>query len=164
QYLSLHEGSRTILMISNDEELDTKLRSFANRIGLLLIRAERTAGIVAILQATRPIAVLLDLDLANKAAWETGELLLREPACPAVLLLTGRVAQFNLRAAIRAGSLISKTGSASRIFDLLEETLEMAAANRAERNEIQRLLISQLRPSEFADSTTPAHRFWGINE
>ncbi|HTL59268.1 MAG TPA: hypothetical protein VL361_26585, partial [Candidatus Limnocylindrales bacterium] len=47
QYLSLHEGSRTILMISNDEELDTKLRSFANRIGLLLIRAERTAGIVA---------------------------------------------------------------------------------------------------------------------
>jgi DNA-binding NarL/FixJ family response regulator len=163
-FLSLHAGSRTILFISNDRQLHDKLRSFANAMGILMIRAERSAGAVAILQATRPVAVLLDLDLADEAAWETAELLLSAPGCPAVILLTGRTVQFDVQTAIRAGPLVSKTESTSRVFEIVEEALEMPAENQAERNAIQRVLIRRLRPSELAESNTPAHRFWGINE
>jgi DNA-binding response OmpR family regulator len=159
-----HMGSRTILLISDDKQLHEHLRSQANASGLMVIRATRKAGTVAVLQATQPVAVLLDLDLSAGAAWETAELLLNEPCCPAVILLTGRTDQFDMRTAIRTGSLVDKGESPSRFLEIIEETLEMPAANQAERNAIQRVLIRWLRPLGWAHSIAPAHRFWGINE
>ena len=94
-------GSRTILLMSNDTRFHAILRSFANTLGLLVVRAEPKAGTVAILQATKPVAVLLDLDLPRQAAWEAAELLLNELSCPEVILLAGRTERFELRTALQ---------------------------------------------------------------
>ena len=157
-------GSRTILLISNDTRFHGTLRSFANTLGLMVVRAERKSGTLAILEATKPAAVLLDLDLPGEAAWEVADLLLNEPGCPAVVLLTTRTAQFDTETAIRAGSLVRKDESPCRLLEIVQETLSMPEVNQAERNAIQRVLLRWLRPFEWAESTAPAYRFWGINE
>jgi len=155
---------RTILLISNDREFHQNLRTRANALGLLVVRAERAVGTLPILQATKPQAVLLDLDLPDEAAWQIAELVLSESCCPEVILLTGRTAQFDMRTAIRAGSLVSKTESAERVLELIVQRLELPEANHVERNAIQRVLIGWLRPSGWEGPMTPSFRFWGINE
>jgi DNA-binding response OmpR family regulator len=138
---------QTILLVSNDSGFHQDLRSRANRLGLLVVRAEDAVAALAILRAAKPEAVLLDLDLPDEAAWQIAELMLSEPCCPAVILLTGRTAQFDMRTSIRAGSLVNKRQSPKRLLEIIEENLELPEANRAERNTIQRVLVRWLRPS-----------------
>ena len=161
-----HGGRRTILLISADEPFHEELRSTANALGLMVIRAERVPGATAILQATKPVSVILDLDLPQEGAWETAELLLKEPTCPAVILVTGRTGQFDMQTAIRAGSLLSKNESPGHLLEIVQQALEMPEANQLERNTIQLVLIRWLKPSGWieAESATSAYRFWGINE
>jgi CheY-like chemotaxis protein len=154
--------SRTILLMSDDTRFHAIVRAFANTLGLLVVRAEPKAGTIAILQATKPVAVLLDLDLPGAAAWEVADLLLNEPGCPAVVLLTGRTSQFDTETANRAGSLVRKDESPCRLLEIVQETLSMLEVNQAERNAIQRVLIRWLRPFQWPEA--PAYRFWDINE
>ena len=164
RFRSSSRARRTILLISDDKPLYENLRAFANPTGQMVVKVEHAAGTVAVLQVTRPTAVLLDLDLPDEAAWEAADLLLNEPICPPVILLTGRIERFDMRTAIRAGSLVSKAESPSRLLEIVEEALEMPQINQAERNSIQRVLIRWLKPFEWAASSAPAYRFWGINE
>jgi len=161
---SRYEESRTILLISDDRQLHENLRMQANTIGLFVVKAARTSGTVAILQATKPAAVILDLDLPDEAAWQTGDLVLNEPGCPAVILLSGRTAQFDMRTAIRAGSLVSKHESPHRLLKIIEERLELPRDNQQERNAIQRVLLRWLRPSGWGEASAPAHRYRGVND
>ena len=160
---SSRAGLKTILLISEDRIFCEDLRSSANVIGFLVVQAERSAGTVAILQATRPSAVLLDLDFPDETAWQIADLVLSEPGCPVVILVTARTAQFDMQTAARAGSLVSKNESASDLLEMARQAIEMPGANQLERNAIQRVLIGRLRPS-WAESTSPSYRFWGINE
>jgi DNA-binding response OmpR family regulator len=157
------EGS-TILLISTDTRLYQTLRSLANTVGRMIVRLECPASALPILQAVRPGAVLLDLDLPEDAAWETAEALLHDQTCPPVILLTARSEQFDMRTAIRAGSIIAKSESPSRLLEIVDETLTMQGSAHAERNAIQRILIRWLKPCSWSAPVTPAHRFWGINE
>jgi CheY-like chemotaxis protein len=108
--------------------------------------------------------VLLDLDLPNETAWEAADSLLKEPHCPAVVLLTARTEQFDAHTAIQAGPLVNKGESPCRLLEVVEEALEKPAVNQAERNAIQRVHIRRLKRSDWAEETAPANRFWGINE
>lgn len=155
---------RKLLLISNDQRFHEKLCSLANTTGFLVAKAERAADMGAILHASKPDAVLLDLDLADEAGWEIADHLLGEPSCPAVLLFSGRTAQFNIETAIRAGSLVSKSESAERLLGIVQRTLGTPEANQAERNVMQRVLIRWLKPAAWAESATPTYRFWGLNE
>lgn len=157
-------GSRTILLITKDQCFHEALRALANTLGLLVLQAKGTAGLVPILRATKPMAVLLDLDLPDEAAWQTADVLLNETGCPTVILLTARAGQFDMEAAIRAGSLVSKSEPPHRLLEIIDEALQMPEINQLERNAIQRVLIRRLRPSAWAGPTTPAYRFWGRNE
>jgi CheY-like chemotaxis protein len=153
-------ASRTILLITNDKGYHENLRSLANTIGFFVVKATRISGTVAILQATRPIVVLLDLDLPDEAAWQMADIILNEPRCPAVILLSGRTAQFDFRTAIRAGSIVSKNESPGRPLEMIQERLHLPpSANQAEWNASQRVLIRWLRPSGWAQATSGAHRF-----
>ena len=78
---------RTILLISRDTGLHENLRGLANTVGRIVVRLENPAGVVAILHVVRPAAVLVDLDLPKRAAWEVGEALLQEQSCPPLFLL-----------------------------------------------------------------------------
>ena len=152
------------MFVSTDRQLHESLRTLANTIGQMVVRAEYALGTVAILRATRPVVVLLDLDLPNEAAWEVADFLLKEPSCPPVILLTARTEQFDARTAIRAGPLVSKGESACRLLEIVQEALEKQTINQAERNAIQRVHLHQLRRTNWVEETTPAYRFWGINE
>jgi DNA-binding response OmpR family regulator len=154
---------RTILLVSEDRQLHENLRTLANTLGHLVVLTKGPIGSVAILRATRPEAVLLDLDLPRQAAWTTAEALLQCDSCPPLILLTGKAQQFDAETAIRAGSLVDKSEPVSRILAVVAETLELSTVNQAERNAIQRVLIRWLRPFTWGP-TDPAHRFWGINE
>jgi len=163
RFPSLHSGG-TILLISDDRQLHDNLRSVANSLGQLVVRAEDPLGAGAVLQATRPVSVLLDLDLPKAAAWETADQLLQEPSCPPLLLLTGRTGQFDMQTALRAGVLISKNETPARLLAAIQEALKLSEINQAERNAIQRVLIRWLKPLAWSILNTPAQRFWGINE
>lgn len=154
---------RTILLISEDTDFFNRLRDVANADGQWIVRTAGLEAAAPILRAVQPSAVLLDLDLAGGRAWSTAETLLSEPACPPVVLLTDRREQFDEFSAFRAGSLVSKLVEPSRVLDIVEENLA-TASNQAERNQIQRVLIHWLRPSNWSVPVAPSHRFWGINE
>jgi len=159
---SAHARSRTILLISIDTRFHENLRRLANNAGILVVKAGHAEGMIAVLQVVNPGAVLLDLDLPHETAWETADILLNEPACPAVILLTERTDQFEMRGAIAAGSLINKNDAPARLLEVIHEGLELPQPNQAQRNAAQRMLIRWLAPSAWPDST-PANRFWGLN-
>ena len=161
---SAHKGSRTILLVSNDEQFHESLRTFANKNAFMVVKADGRAGTLAILQATRPVAVLLDLDLPGLAAWEAAEVLLNESSCPAVMLATGRTEQYDATMAMRAGTLISKHESPLHLCKTIEKALEESEVNPGEHKAIQRVLLQWLRPSPWVEQISPAYRFWGINE
>jgi len=157
-------SNRTLLLVSDDTQLDQNLRPLANARGRMVVRVNTAAAVVPILLVVRPAIVLLDLDLPRQAGWEAADALLQEPSCPPMLLLTARSEQFDARTAFRAGSLVNKTEEPAHLLELVEETLAMPKATQAECNAIQRVLIRWLKPCGWPVPVTPAYRFWGINE
>jgi CheY-like chemotaxis protein len=115
-------------------------------------------------RAGQSAVVLLDLDLPSQVAWEAADSLLQEVSCPPLLLLTARSEQFDLGTAMRAGSLVDKTASPSRLLELVDQTLAGPCSAQVERNAIQRVMIRWLRPCSWSVPVTPAYRFWRINE
>ena len=153
-----------ILLVSNDTALGENLRQDADRAGRSVVQAD---GLVEALRAVRSVqlaAVLLDLDLPSRGAWEVADSLLQEAGCPPVILLTGRRDQFDLSTAIRAGSLVDKSASLGKLLEVVDEALALPDCNRGERNLIQRVVIRWLRPCAWAVPVTPTCRFWGLNE
>jgi DNA-binding NtrC family response regulator len=164
RFQSLHAESRTILFISNDSGLHERLRSLANETGLMVVKQDRAVGTAEILQVVKPSAVLLDLDLPDEAAWNSADMLLNEPDCPAIILLTGRTGHLAMQNAIHAGLLVSKGDSPDRLLQIIEEVLEMPGPHQAHRNALRRELIRWLRPPAWETESGSAYRFWGINE
>lgn len=157
-------GKRTILLISDDARLHQNLRCVANLVGRMVVRGDGMADALRIVYAVRPAAVLLDLDLPADAAWEKADALLQEQSCPPVILLTARSEQFDVRMAIRAGSLVDKSADPTRSLEVVDQTLAMPDSAQAKRNAIKRVVIQWLRPCGWSVPLTPAYRFWGINE
>ncbi len=164
RFHSLHAGSRTILLISNDRGLHEHLRSSANEAGLMVVKVDRAEGTVEVLQAVRPSVVLLDLDSPDGTAWKSADILLNEPDCPAVILLSGRTGHLAIQNAITAGLLVNKGDSPDRLLKIIEEALEMPWPDQAQRNTLRRELIRWLGPSAWETDSGSPHRFWGINE
>ncbi|MGH7970062.1 MAG: response regulator [Limisphaerales bacterium] len=154
----------TILLISADRSLYKNLRLVANIQGHMVVKTDKLQGMLPVFQAIKPTAVLLDLDFPEHEAWQAAELLLQQQTCPPVVLLTAQTGQFDLRTAIRAGSLVDKNGDPARILQAVRESLDLPWRNQAERNAIQRVLLRWLKPSNWAGDIAPAYRFWGINE
>lgn len=164
RFHSAQAESRTILLISTDQALHEDLRSLANEAGLMVVKLDRTSGAVQVLQAVRPNAVLLDLDLPGEVAWKTADILLNEPDCPAVILLSGRTGHLAMQSAIRAGLLVRKGDSPHRLLKIVEEALEMPGQHQAQANGLRRELIRWLRPTVWEPYSGYHNRFWGINE
>jgi hypothetical protein len=59
---------------------------------------------------------------------------------------------------------VSKNETPHRLLEIIEKALEMPEDNQTERTAIQRVLIRWLRPLAWEEATTPAYRFWRINE
>ena len=155
---------RTLLLISDDAVLHQNLRWIAGIVCRTVVRVDRVAGAPPIIAAIGPEAILLDLDLPEEVAWNSADSLLLEETCPPVILLTGRSEQFDVRTAIRAGSLVDKSVGPSRLLEVVDHTLREPRSNQVERNAIQRVLIRWLKPCGWSIPVTAAHRFWGINE
>ena len=155
---------RGILLISDDASLGENLRFAAVRTARAVVQVDGVADALRKLRAGHPAAVLLDLDLPSQAAWEAADCLLEEESCPPLILLTARSDQFDLRTAIRAGSLVDKSAGPSRLLEVVDQTLAGPCSAQAERNAIQRVMIRWLRPCGWSVPVTPAHRFTGINE
>jgi DNA-binding NtrC family response regulator len=164
RFHSWHVQSRTILLISNDRELHESLRSSANEAGLIVVKLDFAVSTAEVLRAVRPSAVLLDLDLPDEAAWKSADVLLNEPDCPAVILLSGRTGHLAIQSAIRAGLLVSKGDSPDQILKIIEDALEMTGSDQAQRNTLRRELIRWLKPPAWKTDSRSAYRFWGINE
>jgi CheY-like chemotaxis protein len=156
--------TKTILLVSQDAQLHEELRHLANALGRIVVRVSVPAGAVPVLEAVAPAAVLLDLDLPQEASWRTAELLLQQPNCPPLILLTARNDKFDHRTAIRAGSLVDKAQGASRLLEVVEEILAMPGSVQAERNGIQRVLIRWLKPSNWPVPPERLYRRWRISE
>ena len=145
-------------------ENEVELRHAANGVGVMIARANGAPSVISVVRAVKPAAVLLDLDLPAEAAWVTADALLQEDDCPPVLLLTGRSEQFDVRTAVRAGSLVDKSAGPARLLEVARETVAAPNSWPAERNAIQRVVLRWLKPCGWSVPVTPAFRFWGINE
>ena len=155
---------RRLLLLSNDAGFHQALRRAADGVGQAVVQFTGGADALRLLAAVKPVAVLLDLDLPSGAAWEMADTLLQQPDCPAMLLLTSRSEQFDVRTAVRAGSLFEKSAGPQRLLELVEQAVAAPVSVQTERNAIQRVAIRWLRPSSWCVPLTPAYRFWGINE
>jgi CheY-like chemotaxis protein len=153
-----------ILLISQDNHLHNRLRGLANTAGTLVVRLDAMRGVIPAMHAISPAIVLLDLDLPNQDAWDIADAILQEQNCPPVILLSSCSEQFDVDTAIHAGSIVDKSEGAARLLELAHEVLSMPLSNRAERNAILRVLIRWLKPCGWSPPSTPAYRFWGINE
>jgi CheY-like chemotaxis protein len=155
---------RGILLVSDDTSLGESLNCAAVRTGRTVVQVDGVADALREMRAGQSAAVLLDLDLPSQAAWEAADCLLQEQSCPPLILLTARSDQFDLSTAIRAGSLVDKTTDATRLLEVVDQTLAGPCSPQAERNAIQRVMIRWLRPSGWSVPVTPARRFRAINE
>ena len=164
RFHSVQSESRTILLISNDKRLHEDLRSVANEAGLMVVKLDRSLGTIEVLQAVRPSAVLLDLDLPDEVAWKTADILLNEPDCPPVILLSGRTGHLAMQSGIRAGLLVRKGDSPDRLLKIIEEAADMPGQQQAQANGLRRELIRWLRPTVLEQDSGYHYRFWGINE
>jgi hypothetical protein len=72
--------------------------------------------------------------------------------------------RLDVSTAIRAGSLVDKSASLTKLLEAVDQALALPDSNRGERNAIQRVVIRWLRPCAWSVPVTPAQRFWGINE
>jgi DNA-binding response OmpR family regulator len=153
-----------ILLISDDASLGESLRCAAARTGRTVVQVDTVADALQKMCAGQPSAVLLDLDLPSQGAWEVADCLLQEQSCPPLILLTARSDQFDVRTAIRAGSLVDKSADPCRLLEAVDQTLAGPCSAQAERNAIQRVMIRWLRPCSWSVPVMPAHRFWGLNE
>ena len=153
-----------ILLISDDAVVAESLRRAAEQTGRSVVRAAGLRETLRTAHMMQPVAVVLDLDLPSRGAWEIADRLLQEAGCPPLVLLTGRGDQFDVSTAIRAGSLVDKSGGLSKVLDAVDQALALPDSNRGERNAIQRIMIQWLRPCAWSVSVTPTYRFWGLNE
>src|SRR5664279_76349 len=103
-----------ILLISEDAVVAENLRRAARQTGRSVVRATGLSETLRTTHMMQPVAVVLDLDLPSHGAWEIADNLLLEAGCPPVILLTGRRDQFDVSTAIRAGSLMDKSGDLAR--------------------------------------------------
>jgi DNA-binding response OmpR family regulator len=155
---------RAILLVSDDASLGENLKCAAAQTGRAVVQVDGTVNALRKMRAGQSAIVLLDLDLPSQVAWEAADCLLQEESCPPLLLLTARSDQFDLGTAIRAGSLIDKTTSPSRLLELVDQTLAGPCSAQAERNAIQRVMIRWLRPCGWSVPVTSSHRFTEMNE
>ena len=135
-----------ILLISDDAAVAENLRRAAEQTGRSVVRAAGLGETLRTAHMMQPVAVVLDLDLPSDGAWEIADGLLREAGCPPVVLLTGRREQFDVSTAIRAGSLVDKSGGLAKVLEAVDKALALPDSNRGERNAIQRITIQWLRP------------------
>ena len=153
-----------ILLISDDAVVGENLRHAAEQTGRSVVRAADLGEALRTAHMMEPVAVVLDLDLPSDGAWEIADGLLREAGCPPVVLLTGRREQFDVSTAIRAGSLVDKSGGLAKVLEAVDKALALPDSNRGERNAIQRITIQWQRPCAWSAPVTPTCRFWGLNE
>ncbi len=149
--------------MSDDDGLVRNLRAAAELEGRALVRVAETAETFLTLRASRPAAVLLDLDLNTGAAWEAADRLLQEPNGPPVVLLTARTHQLDFKMAVRAGAVVDKSAEPWRLLEIAGQMLEAPRRVREETIALQRLLILQLNPFKWP-LPIPAYRDFGINE
>jgi CheY-like chemotaxis protein len=156
--------TNTILFITEDAGLHQQLRGLANEQGRMVVRVTGAVSTARMLQLLKPAAVVLDLDLSRETAWTVGATLLLEQDCPPLMLLTARREPFDLRTAIRSGSVLEKSGGPWRLLDTLDHALAENRLAQIKRNAALRALLHWLRPRGWSRSMPVAHRFWGINE
>src|SRR5262249_31032671 len=101
--------TRVVLLISDDSGLPEGLYRAAKANELIIAHASDLDEALRQLKATQPVAVLLDLDLADNLAWVIADQLLQQEDCPHLVFLTARMGHFDLEAASRAGSVMDKT-------------------------------------------------------
>ena len=158
------EPKQLILLISDDAVVAEKLRLGAEQTGRSVVR---TAGLDETLRTAhmiQPDAVVLDLDLPSRGAWDIADKLLQEAGCPPLVLLTGRRYQFDVSTASRTGSLVDKSSGLAEVLEAVDQAVALPDSNRGERNAIQRIMIQWLRPCAWSVPVTPTDRFWGLNE
>lgn len=152
---------RMILLVSNDGRLHEDLRSLANRRGHFVVRSDGIAAATVVLKAIRPAAVLVDLGLRDGKAWRTVEALMKQPACPAIILLAERDQHCERATTLPAMLLFDRNASPLRLLQAVEMSLQkclgiIGVGDADEPSSPQR--------SPGSGSTSPTHRFWGINE
>ena len=150
----------TILLISEDATLHQTLRSLANEHGRMVIRVNGTAGILEVVYVLQPAVILLDLDLSGDAAWQAGAAILDQKPCPPLILLTGRTEPFDVRTAIRAGSIADKAAGPMYVLELINLVQALPSPERIERNAVQRVLIRWLGPRNWSPPGSSVRRFW----
>jgi len=155
---------RNLLLISEDPNFYQTLRSVANRQQQIVVRVGGAAFVDQVLQLLRPAAILLDLDLPRDASWRLADKLLLDQNYPPLFLLTARTERFDLRTAIRSGSVIHKVGDPLRLLQLISQASGLTRTALSQRNASQRALLRWLLPCNWAASIAPTHHFRGINE
>jgi CheY-like chemotaxis protein len=160
----LETVNRAILLISNDAAVGERLRQAADQTGHSVVQAAALEGAFKAVRSEQLAAAVLDLDLPSHRAWKIADDLLQEAGCPPLVLLTGSIAQFDMRTAMQAGSLVDKSASPARLAEAVNQAIGLSPSNLLERNAIQRVVIQWLRPCGWSAPVTPAYRFWGLNE
>ena len=151
------------MLISNDPELRKRVQSAAQQRRRIVLQLDEARDALHIVRLFYPVAVLLDLDLPEGAAWKTADNLLQEAACPPIILLTARGHTLDLGAAIQTGSILDKSSPPDEFLRALNQAVESPAPS-PERNAAQRVMIRWLKPCRWPVVVGPKHRFWGINE
>lgn len=150
--------ARAILLVSNDAELGRKLELAAEKLKRPVMRVTEVSKAIRTVHASRPGAVLLDLDLPDPAAWRLADVLLRDQMSLPIVLLTGRTEHFDVRTAIRAGALFEKAVGPDRLGQLVDWAVSAGSSAGHHWKTTQRLLIQWLSPCGWSAPFTPTRR------
>jgi CheY-like chemotaxis protein len=155
-------NTNLLLLISDDDMLGESLRDAAEEMGLLFACCAAGSSALWQFRALRPGAVVLDLDLPSRAAWETAEHLLKIESCPPLFLLTGRKDQLGDGTAVQAGPMVDRPPGPARLLRLAERVSSLSISDG--RTSTQRIVVQWLGEYGWSVPVTSANGCRGIKK
>jgi CheY-like chemotaxis protein len=104
------------------------------------------------------------LDLPSDAGWQVAERFLGHGPSVPILMLTGRVADHELGAAIRSGTVFDKSNGSARLLHAAVSMLEESAQQAQGKIALLQAWLRRAKPYRWGPDAAPSYRHWGINE
>jgi ActR/RegA family two-component response regulator len=133
-----------ILLVSGDSAFGAKLEFAGERARRPVVRVAGVSEARRAMEAIRPAAMLVDLDLKDETACPSTDAFFDDEFCPVVILLTSRN-ELASSMAVRLGALAPKVLSPEHLLEMVDRALA-ERATQVNRNAVPRALVRLLSP------------------
>jgi len=142
----------TVFIIDDDREVREALQLLMESVGLNVVSFDSANAYLEQFDAARPGCIILDVRMPGMSGLDLQNLLLEQPLCPPIIIITGHGDVPMAVRAVQAGAVdfIQKPFNDQALLDSVHRALEHDARQRGEASHIAEIKqkLSRLTPRE----------------